>query len=71
MKAKKAAREQDELCFQTTFINQAESGGLNPRNNSKLETHQQSRPCDNSQDTSSKVLLIWSLPPNSPLQRAE
>lgn len=71
MEVKKAGMEQGDICFQMTFINQAELGGLSPRNNFKIETNQHSRPCDKFQDTSSKVLLIWSLPPSQSLQTAE
>lgn len=50
MEAKKLGRKQGDLSFQMTFLNQAESGGLGPGNNFKIETHQQSRPCDKFQD---------------------
>lgn len=69
--AKEARKKQGELCFQTTFISHAESGGLSPGNDPNPETHWQSRPWDKFQDTSAKVQLIWSLPPSYSLQVVE
>lgn len=71
MEVKKAGTEEGDICFQMTFINQAELGGFGPRNNFKIETNRHSRLCDKFQDTSSKVLLLWSLPPSQSRQTAE